>query len=212
MKLNHYKQWKTTTLGLIIIVATIASVFVKEVQWSDAIIGIAAGLMLVFSPDTILDKIGRLLKVLVVFAFTSCMSEKKLAQVCADKYPIKDSTVIIERVDTTYQYIKGDSIKVPFYLKGEVVYKDTICPPVRVAQVVKTKEKIVYQENTAKVKVFELQVKDMSQKIDKLTDDKRKLEQKNESLIKFRNIVLGIMFVIVLATFIVAYFQAKRLW
>ena len=212
MKLNHYKQWKTTTLGLIIIVATIASVFVKEVQWSDAIIGIAAGLMLVFSPDTILDKIGNLLKVLVVFAFTSCMSEKKLSQVCADKYPIKDSTVIIERVDTTYQYIKGDSIKVPFYLKGEVVYKDTICPPVRVAQVVKTKEKIVYQENTAKVKVFELQVKDMSQKIDKLIDDKRKLEQKNESLIKFRNIVLGIMFVIVLATFIVAYFQAKRLW
>ena len=52
----------------------------------------------------------------------------------------------------------------------------------------------------------------MSQKIDNLTDDKRKLEEKNGSLIKFRNIVLGIMFVIVLATFIVAYFQVKRLW
>lgn len=212
MKLNHYKQWKTTTLGLIIIAATITSVFVKEIQWSDAIIGLAAGLMLVFSPDTILDRIGRLLKVLVLFVFTGCMSEKKLAQVCADKFPIKDSTVIIERVDTTYQYIKGDSIKVPFYLKGEVVYKDTICPPVRVPQVTKTKEKIVYQENTAKVKVCELQVQEMSQKIEKLTYDNAKLEKENGKLIKFRNIVLGIMFVIVLATFIIAFIQAKRLW
>lgn len=212
MKLNHYKQWKTTTLGLIIIAATITSVFVKEIQWSDAIIGLAAGLMLVFSPDTILDRISRLLKVLVLFVFTGCMSEKKLAQVCADKFPIKDSTVIIERVDTTYQYIKGDSIKVPFYLKGEVVYKDTICPPVRVPQVTKTKEKIVYQENTAKVKVCELQVQEMSQKIEKLTYDNTKLEKENGSLIKFRNIVLGIMFVIVLATFIIAFIQAKRLW
>jgi hypothetical protein len=212
MKLNYYKQWKTTSLGLIIIVASITSVFVKEILWSDAIIGIAVGLMLVFSPDSILDKINKLIKVLIVFAFTSCMSEKKLAQVCADKFPIKDSTVIIERVDTTYQYIKGDSIRVPFYLKGEVVYKDTICPPVRVPQVTKTKEKIVYQENTAKVKVCELQVQEMSQKIQKLTYDNAKLEKENGSLIKFRNIVLGIMFVIVLATFIIAFIQAKRLW
>jgi hypothetical protein len=212
MKLNYYKQWKTTSLGLIIIVASITSVFVKEILWSDAIIGIAVGLMLVFSPDTILDKINKLIKVLIVFAFTGCMSEKKLAQVCADKFPIKDSTVIIEKIDTTYQYIKGDSIKVPFYLKGEVVYKDTICPPVRVPQVTKTKEKIVYQENTAKVKVCELQVQEMSQKIQKLTYDNTKLEKENGSLIKFRNIVLGIMFVIVLATFIIAFIQAKRLW
>jgi|694.fasta_scaffold48832_5 hypothetical protein len=212
MKLNHYKQWKTTTLGLIIIAATITSVFVKEIQWSDAIIGLAAGLMLVFSPDTILDRIGRLLKVLVLFVFTGCMSEKKLAQVCADKFPIKDSTVIIERVDTTYQYIKGDSIRVPFYLKGKVVYKDTICPPVRVPQVTKTKEKIVYQENTAKLAIKDNIIYNLNKSVHEHLKKIDELKKSNESLIKFRNIVLGIMFVIVLATFIIAFIQAKRLW
>jgi hypothetical protein len=62
MKLNNFKQWKTTTLGLIIMICSIASVFVKEIQWSDAIIGIAVGLILIFSPDTIIDKIQNLIK------------------------------------------------------------------------------------------------------------------------------------------------------
>jgi hypothetical protein len=212
MKLNYYKQWKTTSLGLIIIAASITSVFVKEIQWSDAIIGIAVGLMLVFSPDTILDKINNLIKVLIVFAFTSCMSEKKLAQVCAEKYPVKDSTIIIEKVDTTYAYIKGDSIKVPFYLKGEVVYKDTICPPVKVAQVTKYKEKIVYQENTAKLSIKDNIIQTLNVSVHEHLKTIDELKKSNESLIKFRNIVLGIMFVIVLATFIVAFIQAKRLW
>ena len=62
MKVNNYKQWKTTTLGLIIMTCSIASVFVKEIQWSDAIIGIAVGLILIFSPDSIIDKIKSLIK------------------------------------------------------------------------------------------------------------------------------------------------------
>lgn len=212
MKLNHYKQWKTTTLGLIIIAATIASVFIKEVQWSDAIIGLAAGLMLVFSPDTILDRISKLLKVLVLFAFTSCMSEKKLAQVCAEKYPVKDSTVIIERIDTTYEYVKGDSIKVPFYIKGAVVYKDTICPPVKSKVVTRYKEKVVYQENTAKLAIKDNIIQNLNVSVHEHLKKIDELKKSNESLIKFRNIVLGIMFVIVLATFIIAFIQAKRLW
>jgi len=60
--INNVKQWKTTTLGVIIIIASIASVFVKEIQWSDAIFGIGAGLVLIFSPDTILTKFGNFVK------------------------------------------------------------------------------------------------------------------------------------------------------
>jgi hypothetical protein len=59
---NNVKQWKTTTLGLVIIIASIASVFVKEIQWSDAVFGIGAGLVLVFSPDTILTKFDKFVK------------------------------------------------------------------------------------------------------------------------------------------------------
>lgn len=212
MKLNHYKQWKTTTIGLLIIVASITSVFVKEVQWSDAIIALAVGIVLVFSPDSILTKFGKILKIVVLFSFTSCMSEKKLAQVCADKYPVKDSTVIIERIDTTYEYVKGDSIKVPFYIKGEVIYKDTICPPVKSKLVTKYKEKIVYQENTAKLTIKDNIIQNLNVSVHEYLKKIDELKKSNESLIKFRNIVLGIMFVIVLATFIIAFIQAKRLW
>jgi len=59
---RNVKQWKTTTLGLIIIIASIASVFIKEIQWSDAVFGIGAGLVLIFSPDTILTKFGNFVK------------------------------------------------------------------------------------------------------------------------------------------------------
>ena len=62
MKVNNYKQWKTTTLGLIIIIACITSVFTKEVQWSDASFGIAVGLVLIFSPDTIITNLKKFMK------------------------------------------------------------------------------------------------------------------------------------------------------
>ena len=60
--INNVKQWETTTLGIVIILASIASVFVKEVLWADAVYGIGAGLVLVFSPDTILSKFGNFVK------------------------------------------------------------------------------------------------------------------------------------------------------
>jgi hypothetical protein len=62
MKIQNIKQWKTTALGLILIIASIVSVFVKGIQWSDAVFGIGAGLVLIFSPDTILSKFGNFVK------------------------------------------------------------------------------------------------------------------------------------------------------
>ena len=59
---NNIKQWKTTSLGLVLIIASVASVFVKSVAWSDAVFGIGAGLVLIFSPDTILTKFDKFVK------------------------------------------------------------------------------------------------------------------------------------------------------
>lgn len=139
---------------------------------------------------------------IICLLFVSCVSEKKIAKICAEKYPIKDSTIIIEKIDTTYEYIKGDSIKVPFYLKGEVIYKDTICPPVKIPKITKSKEKIVYQENTAKSALFEFQMKDMSQKLAKANDDNKKLEDKVRSRTKQRNILLIILGLIILLLYL----------
>jgi hypothetical protein len=139
---------------------------------------------------------------LILLLFVSCASEKKIAKICAEKYPIKDSTIIIEKIDTTYEYIKGDSIKVPFYIKGDVIYKDTICPPIKVPKITKSKEKIVYQENTAKNALFELQMKDMSQKLAKANDDNKKLEQTIKNRTNQRNILLIIIAIIILLAYL----------
>lgn len=186
MNFKNWKHWKTSTLGVIIIIAAIVSVFVNT-NWTDAIVGISAGLMLIFAPDTILDKITTLIKILfVMFALQSCMSNKKLAQKCADKFPIKDSTVIVERIDTTYVVVKGDTIRVPFKSGDSIVYKLVQCPPKKVAQVIKYKEKVVYQENTAKVAVLKiysdsLKVKNILQKekIAELQEKKDKAVERN---------------------------------
>ena len=135
---------------------------------------------------------------LILLLFVSCASEKKIAKICAEKYPIKDSTIIIEKIDTTYEYIKGDSIKVPFYIKGEVVYKDTICPTIKVPKVTKSKEKIVYQENTAKNALFEFQMKEINQKLAKLNDVNVKLEAELKETKKQRNTILLIIGIIIL--------------
>lgn len=156
MNFKNWKHWKTSLLGSIIIVAAIVSVFVNT-NWTDAIVGISAGLMLIFAPDTILDKIKTLIKILfLMFVLQSCMTNKKLAQKCADKFPIKDSTIIVERIDTTYVTIKGDTVKVPFKVGDSIVYKLVQCPPKKLAQVVKYKEKIVYQENTARLTIYKI--------------------------------------------------------
>lgn len=136
---------------------------------------------------------------IICLLFISCASEKKLAKICADKFPIKDSTIIIEKIDTTYEYIKGDSIKVPFYIKGDVVYKDTICPTIKVPKITKSKEKIVYQENTAKSALFEFQMKDMSQKLAKVNQDNTKLQETIKNRTKQRNTLLIILAIIILS-------------
>lgn len=62
MKLKNIKAWKTTALGIILILAAISSVFVKDIQWSEASFGIGIGLVLIFSPDTILSRFEKFVK------------------------------------------------------------------------------------------------------------------------------------------------------
>jgi hypothetical protein len=62
MKFKNLKAWKTTALGIILILASILSVFVKSVSWSDASFGIGIGLVLIFSPDTILTRFEKFVK------------------------------------------------------------------------------------------------------------------------------------------------------
>lgn len=60
---NVTKGWKTTVVGLVILGAAVASVFLtSSVNWFDASIGIGIGLALVFAPDTIISRVSDLFK------------------------------------------------------------------------------------------------------------------------------------------------------
>lgn len=212
MKLKNVKSWKTTALGLILIIASVVSVFIKGIQWSDAVIGIGVGLVLIFSPDTILNKFGNFIKIAILIFMTSCVSHKKLAQLCAERFPVNDSTVILERVDTTFRYIPGDSIRVPFYVQGEVIYKDTICPPVKIANVLRVKEKVVYQENTAKVVNLENIISTLRADLKQSEKQANDLRSKNQELAKFKRQVNGFIIVLVLICIVITAIKTKSIW
>lgn len=59
MKNNLIKGWKTTLVGTVIITASIISIFKNpSMTWTDASIALTIGVALLFSPDTMINKIS----------------------------------------------------------------------------------------------------------------------------------------------------------
>ena len=57
---NLVESWKTTMVGLIVILAAIISVFtISTINWIDASVPLTIGIALMFSPDTMIDKISK---------------------------------------------------------------------------------------------------------------------------------------------------------
>jgi hypothetical protein len=54
--MKNVMDWKTTLIGLVIILGGLASVFMGKSDWTGAVIVITLGVGLVFSPDSILKK------------------------------------------------------------------------------------------------------------------------------------------------------------
>jgi len=57
MKNNVIQSWKTTLIGMVIIIASVVSVFFPELNitwYPDALAGIGIGILLWFSPDKLL--------------------------------------------------------------------------------------------------------------------------------------------------------------
>jgi hypothetical protein len=53
------KSWKTSLIGSIVIIASIISVFTNNgITWADASISLTIGVALLFSPDTMINKIS----------------------------------------------------------------------------------------------------------------------------------------------------------
>lgn len=195
----NLKEWKTTTVGIVIIVSCLLSIFLNHsLTWTDTSFGLAIGIGLLFSPDIIIDKIGNLFKILIIVFLSSCMSEKKLAKICSDKYPVKDSIIVIEKIDTTYEYIEGDSIRVPYIVNNVIKYIDTICPEKKVKTIVKYKEKVVYQENTAKSTYYKLLLDSVVLVNTKQNEKIIKQGDKITDLKQFKHYTIGILLLILI--------------
>lgn len=79
---------------------------------------------------------------IVILAMSGCMSEKKLAQKCADRYHVKDSMVITSEV-------LRDTIMVEM---ADIVILDTVvCPASEIADTIVVEKVIPGQNNTVVV-------------------------------------------------------------
>jgi hypothetical protein len=57
--MKNIKAWKTTLVGLVLIIGGFASVYFEKADWSGAIIVIGLGIGLIFSPDSLIDKLTK---------------------------------------------------------------------------------------------------------------------------------------------------------
>lgn len=58
---KNLKAWKTTTIGLLLIFASIASVFFQVGTWIDTTIPVCLGIVLLFAPDNIVEIIKKII-------------------------------------------------------------------------------------------------------------------------------------------------------
>lgn len=214
MSIKNWKDIKTTSIGLVLIFMSILSVFVKTTTWTDAMYGIVAGILLVLAPDKLIDNFKDLLKILVIVFFASCASEAKIAKVCAEKYPIKDSTIIIETIDTAFVEIKGDTILVPFKVKDSSFTISVPCPSVKAPSVQKSSKKVVYLENTAKTKLKDIEIGLLASQNMKLAVEiqemQKKINEQKETISSLRKFKMWV--VIFIISLIAIYLIKIKLW
>ena len=118
------------------------------------------------------------------FLLMGCISSHRLAEVCAERYPVKEETKEIIIIDTLYT--KGDTILVRFKDSTAVV----ICPPIQT--ITKTKEVVKTIENTAKIEALkESNRKAVGMVVDNYTQENKELQRiidtKNKEIVKLQD-------------------------
>ena len=119
----------------------------------------------------------RISKYILIIAavLTGCKSAEKLAQKCADRFPVKAETVYIpgeSRYDTTY--IAGDTMVLQDTIRVECdsakqvitkyVYRTVNCPDSKVITQYVTDTVRITQENTAKTAYLQLSIDALTEK------------------------------------------------
>lgn len=147
--------------------------------------------------------------VILIVLLIGCVPQKKIAKICAEKFPVRDSTIIIEKTDSVVYTIAGDTIQVPCQNKDSLIYIPVKCPEKKGYWITKYKDKIVYRENTAMV-AYQQKVIDTLQKKNALL--RQEIQQKNEKIKELRK-YKNYIFAIIICVIIYIYMKIKpRLW
>lgn len=144
IKERLFKCWITTILGAIVILASVASVFVADMTWGEASIGIGAGTAILFMKD---DKLKSLLPVLIIGIMAmSCSPQNRLNKLINNhpELAVQDTihftdTLISERVevDTLFSVerffnsdtviIEKERLKLEFINTRDSVFINAVC-------------------------------------------------------------------------------------
>ena len=155
------------------------------------------------------------LAILIAFSLSGCLSQNKLAKVCAERFPVKEEIREIVIVDTLLT--QGDTIVVHFKDSSLPV----ICPPNKT--ITKTKEVKITAENTAKNYLIkqehqkeitklnadcDKQIKSLNAEREKHIKEIDKLNKKLDSVKKFKNW----FYIILLANIIMFAIRLRKLF
>lgn len=117
--------------------------------------------------------------IVLILTLVSCISEKKLAKVCANKFPVRDSVIVKERILIDTINIKGDTVTAecpPLVARdtitGEIikvpVYRKVPCPDKQFIYKTIVKDSLIFKENTAKVSYQNILLQGQAKTISKL--------------------------------------------
>ncbi len=116
----------------------------------------------------------------MLFIACSCMTQKKWAQGCAERFPVKESTVYVQgdtRYDTTYlpgdTLVFSDTVTVDCdTVKGIVtkyVYQERPCPPARVITRDRVDTVVIAKVDSAAVWLANKEAREQQERADRVT-------------------------------------------
>jgi hypothetical protein len=137
--------------------------------------------------------------IIILLIFISCNSQKKIIGLCADKFIIKDSIVYIDKYDTIFDIKQPDTL---FLWDNKYIYDTTRIKTIK--NIIKTKEKIVYRENKARVEQLSIDNKKLSENNTNKNLIIHKLKDQLRYYKTIRNLIISIL---VLAIFFSIYIK-----
>lgn len=139
-----------------------------------------------------------LVTILICTLLTACATQRnaekyyaihpeKLAEQCTDKFPVKDSVVVIDIVHFDTLFIAGEPVilKDSFYIKGDTIVKQVTkeCPKVQTITKTVTHDSIIYRRDMAMEYMLNSKIEEQGKQI---TELQTVLKQSNEGRSRWR--------------------------